>query len=191
MDIQNIYNIIVDKLYGWLKAFIIMLPNIGVAVLVVVLFFIAGRVIRNISEKLFNRISRHKSINRLLASSAFIAVISVGFFIALSVLELDQAVVSLVAGIGIVGLALGFAFQDLAANFMSGIAIAISEPYKLNELIETNDYFGTVKGINLRTTDILTPQGQIVMIPNKEIFQKPLINYSVTNERRIDLPVGI
>jgi small conductance mechanosensitive channel len=191
MDIQNIYEIIIDKLYLWVKTFIAMLPNIGVAVLVVVIFFLIGKLIRRTSENLLNRISRHRSINSLLASVAFIAALSVGLFFALSVLELDKAVVSLIAGVGIIGLALGFAFQDLAANFMSGIAIAISEPYKIDQLIETNDHFGTVKGINLRTTDILTPQGQVVMIPNKEIFENPLINYSITNERRIDMPVGI
>ena len=58
-------------------------------------------------------------------------------------------------------------------------------------LIKSNDFFGVVKRINLRTTDILTPQGQMVLIPNKEVFQSPLINYSETGGRRIDLTVGI
>jgi small-conductance mechanosensitive channel len=115
----------------------------------------------------------------------------VGIFISLGVLKLDKAVVSLLAGVGIIGLALGFAFQDMAANFMSGIAIAIKQPFKINDIIKSKDYFGTVKKINLRTTDILTPQGQIVLIPNKEVFQNALINFSETGERRVDVKVGV
>jgi small conductance mechanosensitive channel len=57
--------------------------------------------------------------------------------------------------------------------------------------VETNDVFGRVKGINLRTTDLETFQGQTVLIPNKQAFQNPIVNYSDKGYRRIDLVVGI
>jgi small conductance mechanosensitive channel len=191
MNFNEAYDKVIGKLQEWLDTLIFMLPNIAAAIFIIIIFYLAARLIRNLSRRILDRISSHTSINRLIDKIIFIAVASVGFFIALGVLQLDQAVVSLLAGVGIIGLALGFAFQDMAANFMSGIAIAIRQPYKINDIIKSNDYFGTVQKINLRTTDILTPQGQIVLIPNKEVFQNPIINYSLTGKRRIDLQVGV
>jgi small-conductance mechanosensitive channel len=191
MDFNKVYDKVISKLEEWLETLLLMLPNIGVAIIIVIIFFILGRLFKKLSGKVLNKISDHTTINNLISKIVFIIIFSAGFFIALGVLKLDKAVTSLLAGVGIIGLALGFAFQDMAANFMSGIAIAIKQPFKVNDIIESNNFFGTVKKISLRTTDILTPQGQIVLIPNKEVFQKPLINYSVTGERRVDLKVGI
>lgn len=193
MDISfnSAFNKVWDKVSDWVQEVILMLPNFAVAIVVFILFYMLGKILKNLSGKLLGKISNNFAINRLLTTIIFIAVVTVGFFIALGVLQLDKAVTSLLAGVGIIGLALGFAFQDIAANFMSGIAIAFRKPFVVNDIIEAEGYFGTVKKINLRTTDVLTTQGQMVLIPNKEVFQNPLINYSVTGERRIDLAVGI
>ena len=80
----------------------------------------------------------------------------VGVFVALGVVGLDKTVTSLLAGAGIIGLALAFAFQDLAANFLSGVAISVRHPFRIADIIETNDFLGTVKAINLRSTELLT-----------------------------------
>jgi small conductance mechanosensitive channel len=109
---------------------------------------------------------------------------------ALGILHLDKTVTSLLAGAGVIGLALSFAFQDIAANFMSGILIAVRRPFKVGDNIETNSYAGTITKINLRTTTLDSFQGQKIMIPNKDVFQGPLTNFS-TGQRRIDLEVGV
>jgi small conductance mechanosensitive channel len=191
MDFSKAYNLVVDKISQWLTTLILMLPNIAVAVIIVVLFFLLGKFVKNIIVKILNRFSQHLSVNRLISQVVFLTVFVMGFFIALGVLELDKAFTSLLAGVGIVGLILGFAFQDIAANFIAGIIISFEQPFKINDLIETNDHFGTVKVIRIRTTEIMTPKGEYVIIPNKEVYTNPLINYSVSGHRRIDLDVGI
>ena len=180
MDVSNAYNMVVNKLNEWLNTLIVMLPNLAVAILVIIAFYILARIFKKVSHNLLSRFSSYEAINNLLSNITFFVVIAVGLFIALGLLQLDNAVTSLLAGAGIIGLALGFAFQDMAANFMSGIAIALKQSFKINDLIKSNNYFGVVKRINLRTTDILTGQGQMILIPNKEVFQNPIINYSET-----------
>jgi small conductance mechanosensitive channel len=191
MDFSKAYNLVIDKISQWLTTLIYMLPNIAVAVIIVVLFYLAAKFFRKLTLKILNRFSHHLSVNNLMAQVIFLIVFMVGFFIALGILELDTAVTSLLAGVGLVGLILGFAFQDIAANFIAGIIISFEQPYKINDLIETNDHFGTVKIIRIRTTEIITPRGEYVIIPNKEVYTNPLINYSVSGQRRIDLDVGI
>ncbi len=191
MDFQNIYNLIVEKLTEWIKIAIVMLPNFIVAALIVFLAFLIAKIIRKFSNNVLGRISHHQAVTNLISQALFIIIIAVGVFVALGVLKQDKAVTSLLAGAGIIGLALGFAFQDLAANFLAGVVIAISRPFRVGDIIESNDHTGIVKKINLRTTDIMTFQGQFVLIPNKEVFQKPLKNFSITGQRRVDLKVGI
>lgn len=112
-------------------------------------------------------------------------------FIAMLPNLLLAAIIVLLAGAGIVGLALGFAFQDIAANFISGIILVLRKPIAIGDVISSNGHFGTVHAINLRATEVRTPQGQLVTVPNKEVFQQVLVNYSEAGRRRIDLSVGV
>ncbi len=191
MNVRNVYHTVTDKIQEWINTLIQMLPNIAVAIIVIVIFYLIAKLIKNFTSKVLNRFSNHIAVIRLISQVMFLIVFLVGFFIALGILNLDKAVTTLLAGAGIIGLALGFAFQDIASNFISGIILTIRQPFRINDIIKSNDYFGTVSHITLRTTNIITPQGERVLIPNKDVFQKPLINYSETGKRRIDLAVGI
>jgi hypothetical protein len=117
--------------------------------------------------------------------------LAAGVFIALGIVGLDKTVTSLLAGAGIVALAIGLAFQNIATNFIAGIFLSTRRPFQLNHLVETNNVLGTVQSISLRSTELRTPQGQVVLIPNKEVFEKPIVNYTVSQRRRIDLKVDI
>jgi small conductance mechanosensitive channel len=100
-------------------------------------------------------------------------------------------VTTLLAGAGVVGLALGFAFQDIASNFIAGILMAIRNPFLVGEIIETNGFTGTVREISLRSTVLDTFQGQKVILPNAKVFGDPIVNYSARGERRVDLACGV
>ncbi len=179
------------KVVGWLQGFIVMLPNLLVAVIIFVSFYFLARQARVWAHKPFKKVSDSKSIVELLINVLFITIVSVGLFIALSVLQLDKAVTSLLAGAGIVGLALGFAFQDIAANFVAGVLMAFRKPLKIGDVIQSNDHLGVCQDINLRNTIIRTFQGQLVHIPNKDIYSKPLKNFSTEHFRRVDLECGV
>ena len=189
--ITKALNILTDKLQSWLESLTAMLPNFVVAVLVLVLFYFLAKGVKLVATKILKRFYDKPAIRNLFSTIAYIAVLTIGLMVALNVLHLKQTVSSLLAGAGIIGLALGFAFQDISANFISGILIAIRKPIQVGDIIKVGDFMGTVEEINLRVTIIRTFQGLHVFIPNKEIFQTPLINYTRTNERRIDLEVGV
>ena len=191
MDINNALELIIEKLNLWMKEIIAMLPNLALAALILALAFLLAKYIRKISYNLISRVSSKATLNDLFASFIYILVVGIGLFSALSVLNLDKAVTSILAGAGIVGLALGFAFQDMAANFISGIFITFRRPFNVGDLIETKDYLGRVKSVNLRDTIVVTLQGHEVIIPNKEVFQNAIKNLTSSGKRRMDLEVGI
>ncbi|GAB3647943.1 hypothetical protein GCM10028791_10810 [Echinicola sediminis] len=189
--LENFFTIIIEKLASWIKLAIEMLPNFLVAILITLAFVLLAKLVRNIFHRFLSKISDSKSLNTLFSTVVYILVISAGVFIALSVLKLDKAVTSLLAGAGIIGLALGFAFQDIASNFMSGVIMAVRKPIRTGHLVETNGIFGTVQRVSLRATEIKSPQGQLYIVPNKMIFENPIKNYTASGERRVDLACGV
>jgi len=170
---ENAYNLIVEKLSNWLNEFISLLPNLVLAALILVLGMFLAKFVKSLSLRGIRRVSKIETVNKLFASFMHVVTVGVVIFIALSVLKLDKAVTSILAGAGIVGLALAFAFQDVAANFMAGIFMSFRRPLAVDDLVKVGDYFGTVEVISLRDTSIITLQGQRIIIPNKDIFQNP------------------
>jgi small conductance mechanosensitive channel len=190
-DINEYAGIVLDKVTKWLESLIVMLPNFLAALLVLIVFYIASRYIRKLVYGLMSRITKNEAINKLTASSLFFTVLVIGVFISLRILNLDETVTSLLAGLGIVGLALGFAFKDIAANFIAGIYMAIKSPVNVGDVLEYQDVFGIVKDIGLRSSSIRTWQGQDVVIPNRLLMEQKYTHFSINQERRIDLDVGI
>ncbi len=191
MDFSNAYKLISGKLTIWLKELIKLLPNIALAALILVIGFFIARWVKKIAGKFLHRFIHNQTLDNLFASLVYIFLIGVTLFAALSVLQLDKAVTSILAGAGIIGLALAFAFQDIAANFMSGIFLSIRKPLHIGDIVKVKDYMGKVEEINLRDTVIRTFQGQMVIIPNKDVLQNPIENFTLLGKRRMDLTVGV
>lgn len=182
-------------LQEWGETFFEMLPNLVLAILIVVAAVFAARLVRrvvaNVLRRAADRAPHTKNVVDLLATLAYVAVLAAGTFVALTVLRLEGVVTTLLAGAGVVGLALGFAFQDIASNFIAGVLMAVRNPFVVGEIIETNGYMGTVREISLRSTVLDTFQGQKVILPNAKVFGDPIVNYSTRRERRVDLTCGV
>lgn len=191
MELENAFNNIVDKLESWLSTIVVNLPNFVVAVLAIVAFYFLAKLSRRMVGKVMDRSGANVAVRRLGSNVVYVVVLAGGLFVALSVLHLDKTVTSLLAGAGIIGLAMSFAFQDVAANFISGLFLIINRPIKIGDQIITNEYHGHVKKISLRSTVIATFQGQIITIPNRKVFENPIENISADGSRRIDLAVGV
>ncbi len=190
-NFTNAYNKIFIKLADWYEISITMLPNFLVAIFVLILTFILAKFIRKVVSKTLQQFLYNEAVNSLLNTTVYTAIIIGGTFVALGVLNLDKTVTSLLAGIGILGLAVGFAFKDVASNFLSGIYMAVKSPINVGDIIEYNDIYGTVKEIGIRATTLTTIQGQDVIIPNRLIIENYYTHYTVNGQRRIDLSVGI
>ena len=182
---------ITGKVETWWDTFLSMLPNMAVAVVLFIIFLVSAKAIQKVFLRLFRRSSANKALENLFGTIVYYVVLGTGLFIILEVLQLDKAVTSLLAGVGVVGLALGFAFQDIAANFVSGIILAFRTPFHIGNIVKISDFMGTVTRTNLRVTVIKTFQGQEVYIRNKDVLQSPIQNFTILGQRRIDLAVGV
>lgn len=190
-SIDHFSDVLLNKLGDWMETGVAMIPNLLIAIAVIVVFFMVGGIINQALKRVFGRVFDSSAITNLLATIGKVLFICLGFFFALDVIGLQKAVLSLLAGAGIIGLAIGFAFQDLAENLLAGLMLGIRKPFEPGDLIRSNDQFGNVERLNLRNTIIRDFNGQIIYIPNKEVFKNVLENYSQTGKRRIVLGVGV
>lgn len=191
LQISRIIDPITAKLDGWFDASIKFIPNFVIAVLVLLFFRYLAFYVSKIVANILGKASHNVALVGLISALTKIAVITTGLFFALGILGLEKTVASLVAGAGVLALAIGFAFQDLTANFISGAFIAIQRPIKVGDIIETNGFTGRVKSIGLRSVKLDNFAGQQVELPSKDIFQKPIVNFTYSGERRVSVECGV
>ncbi|MCR9160188.1 MAG: mechanosensitive ion channel family protein [Nannocystaceae bacterium] len=180
-----------DKLQSWGATALEMLPNLGVALVIVVLSVMLSKAVARWACRGLKRTDLSPQLRELITSVTRLALIVLGLVLALNALALDKAVATALAGVGVVGLALGFAFQDIAANFMAGVIMSVKQPFAVGDTIATNSFVGTVEHVGLRATSLRKFTGELVLIPNRKIFAESLTNNSEAQFRRIDVPVGV
>lgn len=190
-NIEKYWLMIDEKLNYWLETGIKHLPNLTVAIVLIVLFSVAARFTSKLLRDVLRKTLDSQQIADLLASIFKVCFMLSGIFICLDFIGLKGTVTSLLAGAGIIGLAIGFAFQDMTENLIAGIAMGIRKPFRAGDIIESQGVFGTVKNINLRNTIVETFYGQMEIVPNKVLFRQVLTNYTIYGERRLEVPVGI
>lgn len=190
-QIFKIIDPIAVKLDRWTVEAYRLLPNLLIAALLLVIFRMLSRLGGRFVERILGRASQNIALVGLISTLTRIAIIATGIFFALGVLGLDKTVTSLLAGAGVLALALGFAFQDLTTNFISGAFIAIQRPIQVGDVIETNGYTGKVLSIGLRSVKLDNFEGQQVELPSKDIFQKPIVNFTHSGERRVRMEGSI
>lgn len=191
MNFTKAYDLLSEKLISWVDAIIKLLPNLALAAIVLVLGIFISKLLRRYSLKMIRKFSQLETINKLFASFMYVVGIGITIFTTLDILNLDKAVTTALTGAGILGLALAFAFQDIAANFMSGIFMSFRHPFNVDDLVKINQQIGKIEAINLRDTTIITLQGQRLIIPNKQVFQNTIENYTSTGRRRLDINIGV
>ncbi|MTE25627.1 mechanosensitive ion channel family protein [Winogradskyella ouciana] len=182
---------LIEKLQGWFNTTIEYIPNFILAILVMVAAFFAARYISKIVGKLVSKKIEQDSIKNAIARVSAVVVVALGLFIALGVMNLGKALTSLLAGAGVVGLAIGLALQGTLANTFAGLILSFRKKIRIGDWVETTGYSGEVMDINLKDFTLKESDNNIVVIPNKTILDNPLKNYSLTTKMRVFLECGV
>lgn len=180
-----------DKLDGWLESIILKLPNLAMAVLVMFLFYFLARGIRKVLKRTILRKISQVSIQEIIAKVVFVVIILIGFFIALGVLDLDKVLTSILAGAGVVGLAIGLALQGTLSNTFGGLILSFMPQLKINDFISADGVSGFVTEISLRNIILKKPDNNVVVIPNSKFIDGSFTNYSMNDRNRIFVNCGV
>ncbi len=187
----NAWKKMYEKLESWLDSIIVNLPNILIAVFVFIVALIASKYISKLARKILDKSRLQPSMKNLISKFISIAVVIIGLFLILGILNLDKALNTILAGAGVAGLAVGLALQGALANTYSGIILSYIKHIKFGDWIETNDFEGEVIDIDLRAVTIKQVDNNLVYIPNKLVVDNPIKNYSTTAQSRVILECGV
>lgn len=181
----------ITKLQGMFDGFLAHLPNLLIAVVVFAMIFIASRYVRSTVRRLAERSQRGRYAGRIFSRLAQWGMIIFATLISFSIVFPSLSAETLIGVLGIGSLAIGFAFRDIAENFLAGILILLTQPFKLGDQIEVDEFEGTVQTIEVRATEILTYDGRLVVIPNADLLTNAVIVNTAHGVRRSDYDVGI
>lgn len=180
----------VEKVTGWIRDFIVGMPLFLVAVIVgCVFWWIGARVSR--MDRLFGRLSDKALVQDVLRQVAKSFFLLIGIFLALEILGATALVGAVLGTAGVVGLALGFAFRDIAENYLASIILSFRQPFRSKDLVEIDGHVGTVIRMTTRETVLLTAEGNHLMLPNAHVFKSAIVNFTRAPMRRFDVAVGV
>ncbi|MDT0686599.1 mechanosensitive ion channel family protein [Autumnicola psychrophila] len=188
---RNSIDKIGTKLGEWLDSIILNLPNFIMAVLVFIVFIFIAKYVGNLINKLLKGKVKQASIREMSVKVLKVIIVLIGFFIALGLLNLDTVLTSVLAGAGVVGLAIGLALQGTLTNTFSGLILSFLPELQIGDWIETNGFAGAVTEINLRNIVIKQSDNNYVVIPNGKIIEEPFKNYTRTMRSRVMLNCGV
>lgn len=160
-----------------------------VAIAVLVVFFGIYLTAMAALRPVFERSRLEEDAKQLLTSVIKYVILGFGTILALD--QLGFNVTGLLAGLGVAGLALGFAAKDTLANFIAGITILWDRPFRVGDRVEIDNEFGQVKKITLRSTRIHTNDNQVVIIPNQNVVNNKIINHTMQASLRLVVDFGI
>ncbi|MGJ5642523.1 mechanosensitive ion channel family protein [Formosa sp. S-31] len=180
-----------DKLDAWFDGLVVALPNLILAVFVFLVVLLISKYITKLLVQVLNRSSLQASMKNLIAKLTSTVIVLFGLFVVLGILNLSKALNTILAGAGVVGLAVGLALQGALANFYSGIILSYVHFVKFGDWVESNGFDGEVVNIDLRSVTLKQIDNNLVYIPNRMVVEQPIKNYSTTAQSRVILNCGV
>lgn len=180
-----------DTIQGMIRGFIALLPLLVIGIIVFFLFHLLARWARSLVRRFNEHRGGQTNAGILLGKLTQWVIVIFGLLVALTIVLPGFDPSTLVAALGLSGLAIGFAFKDIAQNFLAGILILVTNPFRVGDQIKVGDFEGTVQEIQTRATLIRTYDGRRVVIPNSDVYTDKVTVNTAFENRRTQYDVGI
>jgi small conductance mechanosensitive channel len=181
----------IDKVQSMITGFIETLPNLIVALVVFAAFFLLAGLLKRIVQRITRQANMPPTAQLVMGRLTRGLVILLGILVALPVVYPNFTAAQVIEVLGIGGVAIGFAFRDILQNFLAGILLFITQPFKIGDQIVVGSYEGTVQDIQTRATLIKSYDGRLVVIPNSDLFTQSVTVNTAFPTRRSEYDFGI
>jgi small-conductance mechanosensitive channel len=158
------------------------LPELVLIAVILVLTRVVSRRTQGLVHRLATNTQAPPEIADLLGRLARIGIVAIGVLLVLDQLNWSGAVLSFIAGLGILGIVIGFALQDIVKQFAAGVLLLMLRPFRIGDDVKIGEFEGRVTQVQLRATVLKTRNGDEVLIPNADVYTT-----AITNTSRYDL----
>ena len=186
----NVADEVSDSANAMLDSFLRALPRLAAALVVLVVLWALARGVRWVLRRYLGP-RQTPSFTAVMSKIAGGLVLSLGFLAAVTIVFPSVKPVDLLAGLGFFSLAVGFAFQDILENTLSGVLMLFRQPFASGDQIEVQGQTGTVQAITIRETQLKTFDGQLILIPNRDVYKSVIRVQTHYDLRRLTFVVGI
>lgn len=192
------YNELIEKLKAYWNYELFLLGDspfttktlISLALSLFLLFYLTSKIKKFLVNRVFPRYDLDKGVSLSIATIVGYLLIIVGLFVIFQTTGIDLGAIGLM--IGALGIGIGFGLQSITNNFISGIIILFERPVKVGDRIELDDLAGNIITISARATTVITNDNIAVIVPNSDLVNNRVINWSHTNrDIRLNFPVGV
>ena len=168
-----------------------VLPLLLIAMIVGILSYYAAILAAKATRWLTKNRIDSKLLRQVFGNVVAVLIFIIGMYVALRVSGLTRLAVTLLGGTGLIGLALGFAFRDIAENYLASILLSLNHPFRVGDLIEVEGAKGFVRKVTTRGTILNTFEGNQIQMPNSTVYKGKITNFTATPLSRQDFGVGI
>lgn len=166
-------------------------PLIAIGVLLFVVMMFVARLASNLVNRALSGATHSRLARSVARKIAFAAVAFLGFYLFLRVSGWSSLATTVLGGSGVIGLILGFAFRDIAENFLASILISMQQPFQIGDTIEVDDRVGVVQKVTARGTVLLAYNGDFIQIPNATVYKSTIRNLTANRKTRLEFTVGV
>lgn len=166
-------------------------PLTVVSIFILFIFWLFSRGVTGLTRRLLNRRMTSPLLVDIAARAAALPVFLIGLYLVLQIAGLTRLAVTVLGGTGLVGIIVGLAFREIAENALASILLSVRNPFRTGDWIRIGDCQGIVQNLNMRTTILLTLDGNHIQIPNSVVFNSIITNFSTNPNRRAEFTVGI
>ncbi|OYX66704.1 MAG: mechanosensitive ion channel protein MscS [Sphingomonadales bacterium 32-64-17] len=188
---MNYVKTITDQVEAMWMGFIAILPNLALALVVLILTWLVAKFAVRIADRIVGHTHVRTDLKNLTATAVRLFIWILGTLIAAAVAIPGFTPAGLIAGLGVGALAIGFAFQDIFENFLAGVLIMLRDKMNIGDWVDAEGVSGTVEKITLRETHIRQFSGELTILPNSMIFKNAVKIHTDQPVRRYDLMVGV
>lgn len=165
----------------------------GINIITAIAIFIVGRIVANALTKGLRTLLQKREVDKTLETFVcnLVRIALLVFVVIAAIGALGVQTTSFIAVLGAAGLAVGLALQGSLSNFAAGVLIVLFRPYKVGDWVEAAGVSGSVASVQILTTVLRTGDNKEVIVPNSQIMNSIITNYSANETRRIDMVVGV
>lgn len=188
---SQIPRVIIESMNGLLTKMFERLPYFVAGLLVLFLAWLVAKIVKKIFLSASERTKLHLRLRILISRLLVIGIFILGIFTAMTIIIPTFSIGSLIAGLGFTSFIVGFATKDILNNLLSGFLILWKQPFQIGDYIFIKDQQGKVEYIGIRTTHLRMDEGEILLMPNGEMYSNPLMLRAASAERRMKLKISI
>ena len=168
-----------------------LLPLLAIAAVLLTLTVLAAGGLSALFARPLYRFTDSELVRNVLRKVIYAVVLLLGVYLFLRITGLTRIALGLISGTGILGLVVGFAFRDIAENFLASLLISVQKPFRLNDVIEVDGHTGVVQAVTTRGTTLVDFDGNHIQIANSTVYKNTIVNFTANPKVRAEFAVGI